>query len=90
VAAPPFFEDNPHAHAPVRQVESEARLLMERLRSLAVAAPFAGSAIRGRDPESVVPKAAPKDKSVVDYLAISSSLVSVWRGGAKMGSGAVR
>eukprot|EP00983_Pelagomonas_calceolata_P103927 1158968-Pelagomonas_calceolata.AAC.2 len=48
---------------------------MERLRSLAAAAPFTGSAIRARDPESVVPKAQAKDKSIFDYLAASSNLV---------------
>ena len=53
------------------------RLLMERLRTLAVAAPFMGSAIKARDPESVVPRAAAKDKSVLDYLASSNGLVRV-------------
>lgn len=69
-----------HACMCVRvQVESELRLLMDRLRALATAAPFSGSAVRSRDPESVVPKAGAKDKVIVDYLAASSSLVSAQR-----------
>ena len=54
-------------------MESELRLLMERLRTLAEAAPFTGSAVKARDPEIVVPRALPKDKTICDYLAMGSS-----------------
>jgi hypothetical protein len=46
---------------------------MERLRTLAEAAPFTGSAVKARDPEIVVPRALPKDKTICDYLAMGSS-----------------
>ncbi|KAG1662172.1 hypothetical protein FOA52_006392 [Chlamydomonas sp. UWO 241] len=51
-----------------RLVEGEVRMLMERLRDVASAAPFAGSSMNGRDPGTVVPRGTAKDKAVFEYV----------------------
>mmetsp|Transcript_20989 Transcript_20989/g.45972 ORF Transcript_20989/g.45972 Transcript_20989/m.45972 type:complete len:551 (-) Transcript_20989:363-2015(-) len=51
-----------------RLVEAELKLVMERLRGTASAAPFPGSSVRDRDPEHVVPKSNMKEKAMYDYL----------------------
>ena len=48
---------------------------MDRLRDVAGTAPFSGSAVRGRDPEAVIPKASRKEKAVADYVLTVSAAV---------------
>lgn len=55
------------------QVEAEISILLDRLRGVATAAAFSGSAAKERDPESVLPKAGPKDKAIYDYVIASSA-----------------
>lgn len=52
-------------------------MLLDRLRGIAGATPYAGSAVKERDPESIIPKANEKDKAVLDYLVVTSSLTQV-------------
>lgn len=49
---------------------------MERLRTTATITPFNSALIKERDPDSVVPKANPKEKAVFDYVAATAMLVS--------------
>eukprot|EP00798_Chlamydomonas_sp_ICE-L_P005805 gene5805-6090_t len=55
---------------PQRQlVESEIRMLMERLRDAACSSPYHGSGVKERDPESVLPKSNATEKTVYNYLS---------------------
>ena len=59
------------------QVESEVRLLIELLRDVAGSVPFDGSAVRDRDPDSVIPKSSRKEQSLVNYVSTVSAVVAV-------------
>ena len=58
-------------------MESEVRLLIERLRDVAGSVPFDGSAVRNRDPDTVIPKSSRKEQSLVNYVSIVSAAVAV-------------
>lgn len=60
------------------QVVSEISVLIDRLRQVASTAVFPGSAVKARDPDSLLPRAG-KEKVVYDFL-VSSGYAKVCRG----------
>lgn len=54
------------------QVETEIRILMEKLQRQALMSPFHGSSARTRDPEAVIPKSSRRDKNVYDYITTTA------------------
>ena len=63
---------------------------MDRLRDVACTAPFDGSAVRGRDPEAVIPKASKKEKAVAEYVSLVSTAIAVSMGSTKLSTYTVR
>lgn len=61
------------------QVEAEVRLLIDRLREVAGTAPFDGSAVKGRNPDTVIPRASHNEKSMADYISTVAVAVLVRR-----------
>lgn len=50
-------------------MESEIRLLIERLHSSAAVSPYGSSVVRDRDPDSLLPRSGRRDKALLDYVA---------------------
>ncbi|GAX81537.1 hypothetical protein CEUSTIGMA_g8965.t1 [Chlamydomonas eustigma] len=57
-------------------VETEVKVLVERLRELAGSTPFSGSGVKGRDPEAVIPRSNSKEQNVVEYVS-SVAMISM-------------
>ncbi|EFJ41228.1 hypothetical protein VOLCADRAFT_98787 [Volvox carteri f. nagariensis] len=49
-------------------VETEIRLLIERLHASAAVSPFGSSAVKDRDPDSLLPRHGKRDRAVLDYM----------------------
>ena len=60
-----------------RQVEAEVRILIDRLREVGSTAPFDGSAVKGRDPEAVIPRAGRNEQAMADYISTVAVAVLV-------------
>ncbi|KXZ41327.1 hypothetical protein GPECTOR_549g560 [Gonium pectorale] len=56
-------------------VESEIRMLIDRLHCAAATTPFGSSAVRERDPDSLLPKGGRRDKAVLEYVTTVAQLV---------------
>lgn len=54
------------------QVETEIRILMEKLQRQALMSPFQGSSARQRDPDAVIPKHNKREKMVYDYITATA------------------
>ncbi|GLI69598.1 hypothetical protein VaNZ11_014260 [Volvox africanus] len=56
-------------------VESEIRLLIDRLHASAAVSPFGSAVVKERDPESLLPRQGKRDKAVLEYVTTVAQIV---------------
>ncbi|GIL75008.1 hypothetical protein Vretimale_2497 [Volvox reticuliferus] len=56
-------------------VETEIRLLVDRLHASAAVSPFGSTVVKERDPESLLPRQGKRDKAVLEYVTTVAQIV---------------